>query len=486
MFAKAIRFFLVVFFGCLLSTASSAAEIWRNIAPVPTINDPTNLYNLSGYDGYRLYGSDRYAPPTVNDNIYVGSFRNGGFSANVYFDVSRLPTKVERVVLWYYLLGSSTLPRLGFTIDDSSGSPYDVIVPNPPAEGMWVQIDITGTYRNWKTEGGLDNNGLFFTMYSSPTYEDVFVSAHTSNPDMYQYVPRLQVITQGPEPFFANFPLTTDLYPQGPYTPRMMTSALDHQMAAGHSLYDYDGYVGAYTGEWGAADTGYPQAAQACYPVINPVSSAQNVDVEGLYVGMGGNCTRGGTNSDGTPYGGLNYDGHTGYDYIAAEGREVHAAAGGVQKKCIMTSTKSGETCDSWGMISIEHTINGEKYRTQYEHLSSYELGIDPDVTPLTAINISAGQLIGHSGLKSPPTKPVPPHFHFEVLKWDPNGLPDQCPQDQEHCVDGGIVDPDGGSVQPNGSLKGSWKIVDPYGWNGKGVDLLESATGIPNWRLWK
>lgn len=247
----------------------------------------------------------------------------------------------------------------------------------------------------------------------------------------------VSIASQSP---FLSFPLNCgDVncafnYSQRAYTPSSINSVLDHQMTTAYL--PPDGTVTAYTGETG---TGTPRG-QGCYPKVGGGSFSVN----GLYRGTNDGCQ---------PAEGLNYDGHPGYDYRASMNTPVKAAAGGnvVNVRNVVTGTYDicvpkgiPAGCSAWGYVGIDH---GNGYVTQYGHLSRTN-----NLAPGQHVN--EGDLIGWSGQTSPPPQ-VPPHLHFEVLK-------------------------------VNQGAPYGYSFVDPYGWEGTGIDPLEQITGIKNVRLWK
>lgn len=227
-------------------------------------------------------------------------------------------------------------------------------------------------------------------------------------------------------------------YSQGAYTSSMINSVLDHQM---DSIYkNPDGKVVAFTGEKGEGLA----RSLGCYPKVGGGS----FNILGLYEGT---TTQ---NEDCSPSVGLNYDNHPGYDYNAEIGTPVKAAAPGTVVEILNIVTgKYGrcvprgidtEGCDAWGYVGIDH---GNGYVTQYGHLDTifFESGDWVD----------EGDDIGLSGKTSPPSKPVGPHLHFEVLKKH---------DDKQY----------------------GYAFVDPYGWEGQENDHIAEINGIENFRLWK
>ncbi|HMH50635.1 MAG TPA: peptidoglycan DD-metalloendopeptidase family protein, partial [Candidatus Acidoferrum sp.] len=252
----------------------------------------------------------------------------------------------------------------------------------------------------------------------------------------------------GPDAQFLSFPLPASEYPQGAYTPGMITSVLDHHMSTVYS--DHDSYILSFTGELFQATAQYPiTAAVACYPKVgnSTWSSLLSILYEGTGIGSGApnDCS---TNIA------LNYEAHPGYDYVAGTGTVVLAAAPGhvvsLNRGCVPKGMSEG--CEEWGAIGVDHQ-NG--YISQYLHLSSVLVSPgDP---------ISEGQQIGLSGNTSPANKPVPPHLHFEVLRLR--------------------------SGSSNDYNAGSYATVDPYGFDTSTgyLDYMTTFNGnLPNICLWK
>lgn len=95
------------------------------------------------------------------------------------------------------------------------------------------------------------------------------------------------------------------------------------------------------------------------------------------------------------------YDGrgHLGLDLRAYRGQEVYCAQDGVVV-AIDTNPKTGLD------VKVEHLVNGEQYRTIYEHLLGYQ--------PQVKDELSAGELIGwanNTGYSSND------HLHWQVEK---------------------------------------------------------------------
>jgi murein DD-endopeptidase MepM/ murein hydrolase activator NlpD len=257
-----------------------------------------------------------------------------------------------------------------------------------------------------------------------------------------------QGIANKPRAKFLSFPLIH--YSNGAYTPKMITSVLDHYM---DSPYIHaDGIVLSFTNERGE---GEPKR-QGCYPKIG----GGTFSVLGLYTGTNDGCLS---------HQGLNYDNHPGYDYIAEIGTKVRAAASGTIVNVMNIRTDSPayqqndicipkgidrQGCSAWGFVGIDH---GNGYVTQYGHLSKINVHAGEYV--------EEGKIIGLTGQMSPSYTDengvwhqysVGPHLHFEVLRISPNA--------------------------PYG-----YTFVDPYGWEGaSSEDYLAGVTGVQNIILWK
>jgi hypothetical protein len=276
---------------------------------------------------------------------------------------------------------------------------------------------------------------------------------------------------------FLAFPLAAG-YSDGAMTKLKITSILDHHTTM---AYEKDGKIWSFTGE--KNETKLPdnnadlKRAAPCYPAQgidgSTLSEGAGFDVGGMYVGTSSsteNCSR-------TSLGGLNYDGHPGYDYVANVGEPVKAAAKGkvVTVSCVKVGIERAaidDDCDAWGFIGIDH---GNGYVTQYGHLisrsSTYllEQGYSQEYwdTHLIQVkagdNVEEGQVIGYTGKTAPVT--LSPHLHFEVLK---------------------KINPSVTEGSSDYYSSANWVFVDPYGWSGAGeTDPLEPVSGS-NVVLWK
>jgi murein DD-endopeptidase MepM/ murein hydrolase activator NlpD len=198
-----------------------------------------------------------------------------------------------------------------------------------------------------------------------------------------------------------------------------ITSIFDHSMSA---RYSSNGIAVAYTGEVGDIpdpnDTPVVSGTQLLYSFKKADSSA--FVINGHYVGT--STTHAST---------LNYDGHPGYDYPVGIGAQVYAAADGVVVTAFLNPANDNP---AGKYIQIEHT--GTSYLSQYEHLS--QLYVTNSQT------VQRGDLIGLSGNSGG----VSAHLHFETKM----------------------------------NVAGTWRSVDPYGWQGVGADPYTLATNILLW----
>ena len=245
---------------------------------------------------------------------------------------------------------------------------------------------------------------------------------------------------------FLQFPLrcsdsacTINYQTQGAYTANAMNSILDHRMRKNTSnYYPYgvfsgaggDKIVGAFNGE-----------------VVSGATSGDETCVGGtIYLRPDYNRNLRMTNNAGCGAGYTSYDEHPGYDYKAAKGTPVYAAATGtvISTICYLGNTGSG-SCASWGALAINH---GNGYFSQYLHM-------DTTIPVVAGQTITAGQQIGTVGGRGG-TRTYDPHLHFEVRHIGPTIGPEAYP------------------------------IVDPYGWVGSGADPLYSAASVAPKNLWK
>lgn len=243
-------------------------------------------------------------------------------------------------------------------------------------------------------------------------------------------------------------------YTQGPYTPLVMNSILDHSLlrnpATGKWPYGTlndpapggDGVVTAFNGE-----------------MANKAPQSTDIKCIGGTISLKPTITSSAatalTNTHGCNPGYASYDEHPGYDYQATAGTEVRAAAPGkvVSGRCVLNGIGS---CTNWGYVGIDH---GNGYVTQYGHMSTVYVSGGATVPEGKVIG-----LVGHKGLTSGD------HLHFEVLKL---------------LVPGAVANAT------------NTIVVDPYGWTGTGgtsgdplvsgaaADPRYAANGVTNTRLW-
>lgn len=236
---------------------------------------------------------------------------------------------------------------------------------------------------------------------------------------------------------FLAFPLECDQpaksckfkYSKGAYTPGTVNSVLDHSMkknASGAWPYGKlsssggDGVIVAFTGER-ANGTGNSRdetciKGKITLNRVRPIDERRDLVKQGV-------CPTGVT-------GFASYDEHPGYDYRAAIGTTVKAAAAGrvlniKGQRCYIGNI--GSLCENWGWIGIDH---GNGYITQYGHMSRIDLAAGDAV--------KAGQVIGLSGDTGVRGSP---HLHFEVLK----------------------------------KVNSEYYYVDPYGWTGLTTGLMKN-----------
>lgn len=223
-------------------------------------------------------------------------------------------------------------------------------------------------------------------------------------------------------------------YDAGAWTHGMMTSILDHSMKQGGN-----GYWQYGSQAKGSADRVIVAADGSKFSGrVKPGDETCVSGAFGTTASNGLNLSKL-INDGGCGPGFVSYDEHPGYDFHAGSGSEVRAAAGGTVlggQGCILANM--GYSCREWGFVGIDH---GNGYVTQYGHLS--EIRVVPGQT------VEKGDPIGLSGNTAPVN--LGPHLHFEVL----------------YRSDGGYL------------------IVDPYGWNGPGIDPLYSAPKIQPKTLW-
>jgi murein DD-endopeptidase MepM/ murein hydrolase activator NlpD len=229
-------------------------------------------------------------------------------------------------------------------------------------------------------------------------------------------------------------------YVQGVYTPQMINTVVDHSMKQNsNGAWPFgrvsngggDGIVIAFNGERSAGEL-HPRDETCTKGSIFLKPTPSSPDSTAMVAQ--GKCPSGVT-------GYASYDEHPGYDYIAAMGTPVKAAASGTVvniggQRCFLGNTAA--SCAAMGYIGIDH---GNGYITQYGHMSRIDL--------VAGATVTQGQVIGLSGTTGLNNAP---HLHFEVLK----------------------------------KVGSTYYYVDPYGWVGSYPDPLYSVVQAGNPKLWK
>ena len=201
-----------------------------------------------------------------------------------------------------------------------------------------------------------------------------------------------------------------------------VTSVFDHSMPGGQ--YTADNVVVAYTGERGESEFGQSAVSGTSF------YGYENAE-EGYIFIVNGNYSAGSSDPYYRRF--LFYDGHPGYDFKTSDqgtgdGKiNVLAAASGTVQRLVAAN---GVT---WG-VRIDH---GNGYKTNYYHLSQVNVS--------DGASVNQGQVIGVSGgIDSNGADTFAPHLHFSVTL---NDVP-----------------------------------VDPYGWQGTGIDPYTSASNVYLW----
>ncbi len=373
-----------------------------------------------------LNTTDTYIRSSAPNNSFDGAdLITGGWGdmyiSMVKFDISSLPavSSADKVSVWFYNRSSGgaatpTQVQMGLlatnfgsstTWNNAALSWYTSTIRNVDVSnyGYWTEFDITDYYNYWK-------NNVF------PNYGFALVPVNMNN--NFNFFPSSSVATAwGQKPVlritsqessqFLSFPLSVNLYPQGPYTPGKINTVLDHYMANAYESPKNTpnsaglGTILSFTGELFQTNYLYPIASLACYPKAGGASWSPFLST--LYKGTSdntGNCL---TNVA------LNYEGHPGYDYVATVGTPVYAAAEGIVVSANGGCVPKGiaEGCSAWGAVGIDH---GNGYITQYLHLSNIS------VVPGQHVFGDYRTQIGSSGNKSPKGQ-LGEHLHFEVLR---------------------------------------------------------------------
>ena len=147
-----------------------------------------------------------------------------------------------------------------------------------------------------------------------------------------------------------------------------------------------------------------------------------------------------------------NLDGHSGYDWVMPSGTPLLAVADGTVAfagvdppfTCPGLDGAPDEFVDDQLVVALDHEVGGVGYRSVYVHVSELLVATDE------AVRI--GDVIALSGDTGCSTDP---HLHFQVWRL-------------------------------TGTNSGDAAIVDPYGWQGDGVDPWSTAPdGAESVWLW-
>ena len=279
---------------------------------------------------------------------------------------------------------------------------------------------------NWEIVNGTTgnpSNSLFTPSYNVSSLSDASnnVNGQTTNPtgtmdsgvgNIDALLIKLSISSQNA---FLIFPINGET----PYTAKI-NSIFDHHMK---TRYTPDDTIIAFTGEIGISTYGADYVTtfngNRLYGFKN--SNGSSFIINGEY------------NGDGKPDF-LYYDGHSGYDYEAATGTNIMAAADGE----VVWADWENPNDHSQGFgqyVKIKH-LNGAYY-SYYGHLS--------EILVNKGDSVKQGQLIGKSGSTGASTGP---HLHFEIR--DKNNI-----------------------------------SVDPYGWQGSGTDPYTTLNVVVNYNLW-
>ncbi len=181
----------------------------------------------------------------------------------------------------------------------------------------------------------------------------------------------------------------------------------------------------------------------------------------------------------------LSYDGHPGIDYRAADGTELYAVASGtIRYPQNIVGLASNTAYGTYHALELVPDAFPD-YKIYYLHLSTHPStgvtvqkndptpGCSPVVTlPLPespgGYHVNAGCLIALSGHAGP--RGTPAHLHFEVQKIVPIDQVSEGARASLACIDDATK-----ACVP----------VDPYGWDGEGIDPYIALTGVSNSRLW-
>ncbi len=426
----------------LLALIALSSSVWGQSCPAPTTNGPTWIYEDGFGQGWSVSGA--WSSNTITTATGVGQvgpfaiktdFQSAWAGTGLYktgdADISKVTALAFRVRMEQsgdLLVGIHRSATN--TVDKWVSVPSGYITPyqsTPFVPGQWVNVFIPLLDLQISTTDNTIKGFVFQSSIATTMYLDDVMLVNA----------------------FLKFPLdcsangcpagSVDYRTTGAYTLSSVVSVMDHSMKLNPSSGQYpygsdstslDGVVLSWTGELGNSNPSNPIAGRGCYPNVNGVPFS----VMGTYT------------SDSCTTSKLNYDDHPGFDYRAGYGTPVKAAAAGhilsiEGEKCYKNNFAS---CAGMGAVGIDHA-NG--YITQYLHM-------DPNTITVSAgAYVIQGQIIGYS---SDTGVAGSPHLHFEVL-W-----------------------------KASSSTTNNYKMVDPYGWNGTGIDSLQTLTGVKNYRLWK
>lgn len=429
-----VRKILLAFLASFVLVMSvHADQVVYQPGPIPGTD--VWITNVYSYDSD--YGVD-------DDKLQAGGWGDW-YHFLIKLDLAGLPQNATSAGLWMVPFGDPSkfvgMPIDLMTTDWNENTGWYNTVLNgtqvgtlpAPTLGYWYGINFTGIYNGWKA-GTYPNYGFRFRASGN---NNQFTQFRSSDYSYAPHRPKLVVTYNGAN---LGFPLDCSTpacsgtgnitYTAGAYTAGSVVSVVDHSMTNVYA--SEDGIVTAWNGEKGQGVA----VNQGCYPKVG----GGTFSISGTYVGSSPsfiNC--------------LNYDSHPGYDYKAAYGTPVKAAAAGTVvnfnstgQGCIPKGLPAG--CVAWGAVGIGH---GNGYVTQYLHLST--------ILVSSGAVITKGQVIGYSGNTAPVS--LGAHLHFETLKQ----------------VSGS-----------SGTSVNDYKVVDPYGWTASDADPLEAVTGIKNVCLWE
>ncbi|CAN2050451.1 hypothetical protein GMMP1_950001 [Candidatus Magnetomoraceae bacterium gMMP-1] len=347
---------------------------------------PLARYNGGGYDG-KLTTSNY--PFRVYNCFLTGKDKNGnnlpenddGFNdTNCDVRVPKIPITLPPHITFRRVANESR------EYSEIVSSDANLIPKTPPFEKDNKNNFVAGFIRRTETF----NSCTDMRVMHNNNGQEIYTSNIASCSDALQ---------DQPDPFKLSFPLKD----QTPET-ASITSVFDYcqgGIKTATSIYKEDGYVMAYTGEYGFWEYG-----------------SNRVDIKGYKKSNGkdfvvnGNYTAGCSYTHCSDY--LYYEGHPGVDYSATHGVKLYATADGIFH-IDLAPNKSGNLTKAY----IDH---GNGYRTYYLHCQKFEQQNGKEV--------KAGDLIGESGDEGAEA----PHLHLEIKKdgypLDPYGWHGNLPQD--------------------------------------------------------